>query len=1341
MFGISWNRVRIGSLFTGTGGVQGGDRLVRLLGLSTVLLLLLSLGLHFGTQYAPGDFLASEEDRLVELVARQRQAFDAWVSLCEEGPVSELSQWGSAAKQAGLPEWQLQVFMDDSLMYWSQSRLTASEDSISGRGWMRLPRQICWRFDTLAGSHRYRFTSPLLIYQSGNWRFCEPNGRILSGTEAVELLWNGKPEPNGTWYPFHRGAFEQAAGTKSAFKGTKDRGKEQIYWRIANAVHAVQPAEYGLWVARLSLFAAFFFGLMLIAVIRNMPISLPRKLVAWFCALIAWRFLLLPLSVICSWERLAWFDPGLFASHRLLPSLGDLWLYLFVCWAIPATLALYPPAEWRSILRPLRRDKAGFISVLLLFFTLSFSTLSWLVTRDLLVNGGIPLSFNELTGLNAFTLPAFLAVVALVLLNTLIWGFWMRSWLIHCPLRVFLIRILLSVALWLGVLAFTGEGAWIRGLPGLWLPLLLILLFFFLLQNRNWGLMRPWRHAHAGQSLSRVLLVYFSLAAAYQLADGGARRQANQANLLAARLSNPYDERAITELSAMIPRLRADSLLISGIYGDESSPERWQNLIVLGHLTGYLDQYQLVETCFLPDLRPDSVLSLADSTQIPEVETQQAGENGQRAGENGQNSFSGAGDSLSQGLAAGRASDSLPAAVSLIRQFTDQARQGFGINVPLPMRSARCDTLYLRLLRRDPVASGGMWGFTANRSLGGDEAYPEFSFALYKSGLLQRSSGSISYPLRERDLNRNASGARGQQSTDVRDNKSGKSVGLVRSAEHVITQLPDGSSLAVSFRPQDWLDLPAMGIALLLSAWLLIFITTAGRRLGRNNFQWRLGYRERIGLGLVASGLLIVVAGGYSTLAYSVRSREASQQDNLAARLEDLYTALVPILNEDVLNRTSSSALYVAGTTPLPLSSVVGADDYRLAEVARRMQVDFALYDAQGRLLYSSLPEVDRSPFMTQRLEPSAWTALGRDGQSRFVYNHRQGWVDAWSAFRPLFPRGDRLNGVLQILIPRSDAVGTTEYNAFLGNLLRLYLLLLLFSFILSYSVAVRITRPIRALTLQMMRNRYGEKSPMAGYLRNDEIGLLIHSYNELLLELQESARLLARSEREQTWRQVARQIAHEIRNPLTPMKLKLQRLLSDRKAQPERFEKRFNEDISVVLEQIDVLAAVSDEFGAFARSEPLKKAVFDLRDGIHPAVALYAQFGVIEFEDHLPANDPCRIMGDVQQITRVFQNLLRNAQQAVADGIEPRVCIELRRNDMRYTVLVTDNGQGIPESFSERIFEPNFTTKGSGMGLGLAIVSRIVEQHTGSISFVSSNGKGTTFTLQFPVYEDAESL
>ncbi len=1326
MFNNIWNRVLTVKIVKWGGGYS------RWLAWTTAGLLVLTLLIHLGSRRSPPDFLESEAERMTAQRFKYKKAFEDWVSLCEGRATSELNRWGANAQQAGLPDWQLQVFRSDSLMYWSQGRLTVAEDALPGSGWMRLPRQICWRYDTLVGTIRYRFTCPLLVYQSGNWRFCDPFGRVLQGREAVEFLWNGMPTDNRPWYPYNKAEAESIANSQDQAEAVPSPSSGRAYWRTANPVDAVQLAEYALWVARLSLVAALLMGLLLIVGIRNRPIPLTRKIIAWVLLLFSWRLLLLPLSIICGWERLAWFDPGLFAAHRLLPSLGDLWLYIVMLWAIPATLALYPASIWRVLLRPLRYHLGGVGGVLLLFFTLSFSTLTWLVTRDLLVNGGIPLSFNELTGLNAFTFPAFMAVVALVLLNTLVWGVWMRCWLLQIPLKAFLIRLALSVALWLGVLSLTGEGAWLRGLPELWLPLLIVLLFYFLLHRPALGFMKRMRHPHMGQSLSRVLLVYFSLAAAFQLADGGARRQANRANLVAERLTNPYDERAITELSAMIPRLRADSLLLSGIYRHESTPERWQSLIILGHLTGYLDRYQLVETCFLPDLRPDVGFNLIDSFNM--------GGKGQQQRAIDPKSVRSKGVPSPDTPRTEEQVDQLPSAVTLIRQFTEQARQGFGINVPLPPRSGRSDTLYLRLLRRDPVASGGMWGLAANRTLGGDGAYPEFSFALYRYGLLQRSSGSISYPLRERDLNRKGASASNEPNTNSWTHGGGTPVGFVRQAQHIITQLTDGSSLVVSFRPQDWLDLPAMGIALLLSAWLLILLTEGIRRLGRNNLRWQLGYRERIGLGLVATGLVTVVAGGYATLAYSVRSREASQQDNLAARLEDLYTALAPLLNEDVLNRTTSSSLGIFGASIPPLSSVLGVDDYRLAELARRMQVDFALYDGQGRLLYSSLPEVDRLPFVTQRLVPMAWTALARDGQSRFVHSHQQGWVDAWSAYRPVFPRGDRLAGVLQMVVPRSDAVGKSEYNAFLGNLLRLYLLLLLFSFLLSYSVARRITRPIRALTLQMMRNRFGEKAPMGGYPRNDEVGLLIHSYNELLLELQESARLLAKSEREQTWRQVARQIAHEIRNPLTPMKLKLQRLIRDRSTHPERFEARLGEDLSVVLEQIDVLAAVSDEFGAFARSEPLKNAVFDVRDGIQPAVALFSHIGVITFEDHLPADDSGEMMGDVQQIQRVFQNLLRNAQQAVAEGVEPKVRIELKRHGKRYIVLVADNGQGIPESFSERIFEPNFTTKGSGMGLGLAIVSRIVEQHSGLIHFETAPGIGTQFTLQFPALADPEA-
>jgi signal transduction histidine kinase len=1305
-----------------------------------VLLVVTVCVLHFGTTQVPQQFLMQEEERMNKQVQAAGESFAEWVLLSKRDSITEMAGWSATARRAGLPEWQLQVFQGDSPVYWSPGRLTAVEDALTGVGWMRMPRQITWRFDTLVGPFRYRYTLPLLVYQSGNWRFSDPAGRVLPGSEPVEFAWNGKPADGRNWFPYHK--FKQAR--PEVKEGETSAGERipspdlPLYWTTAGMTESIQPPQSGLWAARLSLLASLLLALLGMLQIGRITMPLSRRIFAWLLALIAWRLLLLPLSTQLGWERLAWFDPGLFASHRLLPSLGDLWLYLAMLWSIPAAIAFYPAAHWRALLMPLRNDRLGLRNIGVLLVTWLFTTLSWLVTRDLLVNGGIPLSFNELTGMNSFTLPAFLAVVSLILYNTLIWGIWMRSWLAHLSPAVFMARLSLSVGLWIGILAFTGEGAWIRGLPGLWLPLLLILGAYRLLQTRGGVWPKLIRVPHAGHAATRLLLVYFAMTAAYQLADGGERRRTNQANEVAARLTNPYDERAITELSAMIPRLRSDSLLLSGLYGNEASPERWQTLLTLGHLTGYLDRYQLVETCFLPDLRPDSLIEALQAAAV-------GGESGLRKVASNKPADGlkaeavGAAKGNPDSGDAAESLDSLPNPMSLIRQFTEQARQGFGINVPLPVRDYRNDTLYLRLLRRDPVATGGMWGLASSRTNTGDADFAEFSFALYKSGLLQRSGGSISYPLRERDL-------RGDGPIPARDGSVGEAVnragmpGPDPNARHLINRLDDGSFLVVSFRPQDWLDLPAMAIALLLMAWLLILLFEGVRLLGRNNLRWQPGYRERIGLGLVATSLVTVVTGAYATLAFSIGSREASQRDNLAVRLENLYTAIAPLLNEYLLNRTSREPRLDVGSVPSFTTTSVGVADYRLAEIANRMQTDFALYDGQGRLLYSSLPQADRLPLVTSRIEPLAWQALAGEGQSRFVHRAEQRWVDEWSAYRPIFPRNDRISGVLQLVVPRSDSIGRAEHNAFLGNLLRLYLLLLLFSFLLSYSVARGITRPIRALTLQMMRNRLGVKEPMAGYPRNDEVGLLIQSYNELLLELQESARLLARSEREQTWRQVARQIAHEIRNPLTPMKLKLQRLLRDQKSNPGRFMERFQDDLSVVLEQIDVLAAVSDEFGAFARSEPLKKSVFDLRDGIQPAVALFGHIGVLDWDDQLPPGDGGRVVGDVQQVQRVFQNLLRNAQQAVPDGSEPCIGVRLERDADFYRVELSDNGQGIPESFADRIFEPNFTTKGSGMGLGLAIVSRIVEQHSGKISFKSTPGAGTIFTLLFPVYRETDT-
>lgn len=193
----------------------------------TAFLALLAILIQWGSRQSPQEFLESEGQRLEEQLGQHKKDFNDWVSLCEDDRYSETNRWGNAAQQVGMPDWQLQVFWKDSLVYWSQGRLTASEDATSGFGWMRLPRQICWRFDTLVGTHRYRFTRPLLVYQSGNWRFCDANGRVLPGSEAVEWLWNGNPSDNRPWYSCQlaNGALESSPKLKPSLKKDRSKGR------------------------------------------------------------------------------------------------------------------------------------------------------------------------------------------------------------------------------------------------------------------------------------------------------------------------------------------------------------------------------------------------------------------------------------------------------------------------------------------------------------------------------------------------------------------------------------------------------------------------------------------------------------------------------------------------------------------------------------------------------------------------------------------------------------------------------------------------------------------------------------------------------------------------------------------------------------------------------------------------------------------------------------------------------------------------------------------------------------------------------------------------------------
>jgi nitrogen fixation/metabolism regulation signal transduction histidine kinase len=234
--------------------------------------------------------------------------------------------------------------------------------------------------------------------------------------------------------------------------------------------------------------------------------------------------------------------------------------------------------------------------------------------------------------------------------------------------------------------------------------------------------------------------------------------------------------------------------------------------------------------------------------------------------------------------------------------------------------------------------------------------------------------------------------------------------------------------------------------------------------------------------------------------------------------------------------------------------------------------------------------------------------------------------------------------------------------------------------------------------------------------------------------ELTRSAELLARSERESAWREMAKQVAHEIKNPLTPMKLNVQHLERAWKDNPGEWEKNLKKITTTLVEQIDELSAIATEFSNFAQMPKANNVKLELKERISDVVGLFSKTAGIQFKTIFTDQETI-IFADKEQISRVFINLIKNAIQAVPDGRKGRVDIRLETADGFAVVKVNDNGAGIPEELGDKLFQPNFTTRSGGMGMGLAIVKSIIENANGEISYETIMGKGTTFIVKLPLY------
>lgn len=406
-----------------------------------------------------------------------------------------------------------------------------------------------------------------------------------------------------------------------------------------------------------------------------------------------------------------------------------------------------------------------------------------------------------------------------------------------------------------------------------------------------------------------------------------------------------------------------------------------------------------------------------------------------------------------------------------------------------------------------------------------------------------------------------------------------------------------------------------------------------------------------------------------------------------------------------------------------------------LSEIHR---LDVNVFDLNGNLINSSEGDIFRKGILAPKMGGYAFQNLSKIGKSLEIQEESIGNLNYQSAYIPLKnPEGKTL-AYLGLPYYEQQRQLRSDVSGFMGALLNVYVFLLLIAGGIAIAVANSITKPISDLGDSLKRLKLGRNEPLY-WESKDELGELIREYNRMIKKLEDSTDLLAQSEREGAWREMAKQVAHEIKNPLTPMKLSIQYMLHAYQSNPNNIKPLIERVSKTLIEQIDSLAQIANEFSNFAKMPKAENTQFLLNDLVVSVHNLFAnERQDMDISLYLP-DSAYFVYADKKHLTRVLNNLIKNAIQAIPSDRKGRIDVRLKQEEEKVIIKVSDNGVGISEEMRDKVFVPNFTTKSSGTGLGLAISKNIIEAVSGRIYFDTEVGLGTDFYVILPLIEVQE--
>ncbi|HEK19204.1 sensor histidine kinase [Mucilaginibacter sp.] len=994
-------------------------------------------------------------------------------------------------------------------------------------------------------------------------------------------------------------------------------------------------------------------------------------------SIVAIRAINLWLGIPTFTQQLSLFNPQVYASSAVFRSLGDFCInILFLCW-----FAGFAYIQRNRLITKTPGKPAGY--AIYVFVVLSLiGTAQALLSAfyGLVINSKISFDVNNILNLSEFS---YLGVLMLCF-----------AFLLFFLLGELVITICLKLAvplqqqvfgLFLGVLLATLINTYY------WEFSLFHFLWMLLILIRGYAHLYHGRRFTAPTFISVILLC--TVISASKLSHFEQIKEKGMRKVLIQRLEMPDDAIADGIFNRIENDITKDSLLISYYKNPNHSDDYLETGLKKQYFDQYLSKYDFDVHEYGPDGQPVSV----DKSYSLDVFKDMVVYN------------------------------SFKVSKYFYRENESFGFQSYFAMLPVVDGNTNLGTIVIELKSKTMLTPGAFPDLLIDKQVkGSSDEFKNYSFAFYADNRLVAQSGTYVYSLRNNEFG----GKIKTYTTQVTQGNKNGMAGRFTTYSHLLYKPSERNLIVVTREDNAILSsitaLTFFFVVLLSFSTLLILLRLLWIRVkiltvSNNRIKWafkinfdKILYRTRIQFSMIFAVVITLILVGIITFV-SISSQYQSQQETL------IRTKILQI-----------AAAFEVGPLTDRIQHINEQAQINFDELANTYSADLSLFDVNGALLMSTQPKIYDYGLQARQMNGRAFINLHGLQKSEILNEEKIGLLNYKAAYTPIRNIKHETIAYLQLPYFANEADYTERIGSLLNIMINVYALVFIAIGLFAVIIARQITAPLNFIQYSLSKTIYGKKNEPIKWNRDDEIGALVKEYNNMIAALEQSAQKLAQSERESAWREMAKQVAHEIKNPLTPLKLGLQLLDKSWKDKDPKFDQKFERFSKSFVEQIESLSSIASEFSAFAKMPDTRIERINIFDILNQATTIFKQMDNVQITYQAP-EQPFMVDADRDQLLRCFNNLLKNAIEATPEDKRCEIDINYLITSKNILLTIKDNGSGIPENMREKIFEPNFTTKSSGTGLGLAFVKNSIENANGKVWFDTVIDIGTTFYLSFP--------